>query len=70
MYLNCVFFMQLSILKSIFRLSYAKWLLLEMVQNYPTQKLNIMYDIACKLHKNLEQLCNYMEVHVTIYYGI
>ncbi|XP_064391176.1 uncharacterized protein LOC135338993 isoform X3 [Halichondria panicea] len=35
------------------RLSYAKWLLLEMVQNYPTQKLNIMYDIACKLHKNL-----------------
>ena len=37
------------------RISYAEWLLQEMVQSYPAEiKLHVMYDIACTLNKYMQ----------------
>ena len=41
------------------RISYAEWLLQEVVQSYPAEiKLHVMYDIACTIYK-------YMQVRIT-----
>ncbi|CAI8049128.1 hypothetical protein GBAR_LOCUS27057, partial [Geodia barretti] len=38
------------------RISYAEWLLQEMVQSYPAEiKLHVMYDIACTLNKYMQK---------------
>jgi hypothetical protein len=37
------------------RISYAEWLLQELIQSYPAEiKLHVMYDIACTLKKYME----------------
>jgi hypothetical protein len=63
-YPHALWLVFITLLYVLGRISYAEWLLQELIQSYPAEiKLHVMYDIACTLKKYME-VRSILVVHV------